>query len=81
MCCGVPCIATDVGDCKHLIGNTGIIVPPQDSYRLSVALEELITKAQTSNWQSLKDSCRQRMQQVFSFRKMLDKYLDIWGCY
>jgi glycosyltransferase involved in cell wall biosynthesis len=38
MASGVACIATDVGDSRHIIGNTGVMVPPRDSASLAAAL-------------------------------------------
>jgi glycosyltransferase involved in cell wall biosynthesis len=42
MACGVPCIATDVGDCRFLLGSAGIIVPPSDPFALAGALRYVI---------------------------------------
>ncbi|MBE7440640.1 MAG: glycosyltransferase [Spirochaetales bacterium] len=39
MATGLPCIATDVGDCAWIVGNTGSIVPPGG--RLDLALKSL----------------------------------------
>lgn len=36
----LPVISTDVGDCKALIGDNGIIVPPGDANALANAIEE-----------------------------------------
>lgn len=43
MASGVPCVATDLGDCAWLIGETGTIVPRRDSDALAGALERLIS--------------------------------------
>lgn len=40
MSTGIPCIATNVGDSQVIIGNTGFLVPPNDSEQLALAMLE-----------------------------------------
>jgi len=41
MSCGVPCVATDVGDCGAVIGDPAAVVPPRDPAALADAWERL----------------------------------------
>ena len=42
MACGVPCVATNVGDSVHVMGGHGRIVPPRNSVSLAEAVIELL---------------------------------------
>ena len=42
MACGVPCLATDVGDCRSLLAGIGEVVPPRDAGALAAGLERLV---------------------------------------
>lgn len=44
MSCGVPCVASDVGDAAAIIGETGSVVPPRDAQALADAVLALLAR-------------------------------------
>lgn len=44
MSCGVPCVATDSGDTREVVGEFGEVVPPSDVIALSGGLERMVRK-------------------------------------
>ena len=44
MACGVPCVATDVGDSGLVIGDVGELVPPKDPIALKTAMRLVLNR-------------------------------------
>ena len=79
MACEVPCIATDTGDSKYIIGQDGWTVPikkPLDFfYALCTAHNEFKNK---KIWSLRKRKCRDSVYKIFEINFMVNKYNKIW---
>lgn len=73
MACGVPCVATDVGDCAYIIGDTGKIVPPGDVVAFARALEEIL-KLSPSQRAALGKKARSRVAHLFEIGRIVKCY-------
>jgi glycosyltransferase involved in cell wall biosynthesis len=73
MASGVPCVATDVGDCAWVLGPHGTIVPPRDSEALARALGRLIDLGGEARRQ-LGLGGRARIVQHFSIHEVVRQY-------
>ncbi len=80
MACGVPCVATDVGDSALIIGDTGYIVQPGDSYVLGKAIREVLALVPAERC-AMGRAARRRVEQMFDIVvvvKLFEKfYLEI----
>jgi len=64
MACGVPCVATDVGDSALLIGNTGALVPPRNPDALAHGWSALFDRIDANP--ALGVAARQRIVDQFN---------------
>jgi glycosyltransferase involved in cell wall biosynthesis len=79
MACGTPCVATDVGDARRIIGTTGWIVPPADSGALARAIDTALgARALGPGWRERQQACRARIVDNFSLQLMVDRYEASW---
>lgn len=73
MACGLPVVATDVGDCRAIVGEYGWIVPKADPESLAQAMLEAASQA--GNWPA--DSSRNHVAQNYSVDAMVEKTLHV----
>jgi glycosyltransferase involved in cell wall biosynthesis len=78
MACGVPCVATRVGDCELLIDGTGYVVSPEDTPALVEALGRMAELAPWARSQ-LGQLARRRIEDHFEIRHILDRYMLAYG--
>jgi glycosyltransferase involved in cell wall biosynthesis len=78
MACGLPIIATDVGDTARIIENrvSGLVVPPRDVDSLRQALSELIQEPDRAR--RFGEVGRERVVKHFSSTQMAQKYLALY---
>lgn len=73
MACGVPCVATDVGDCRWIIQNHGRVVPPRDPEALGEALAWLAGMKPDERRQ-IGEAARARVIANFSIQEIVRAY-------
>jgi glycosyltransferase involved in cell wall biosynthesis len=78
MAAGLPCIATDVGGVREVLGGgAGILVPPGNVKALSAAMEQLI--AEPGLAAALGAGGRKRIEEQFSLTRCADDHVRLWS--
>ena len=77
MACGVPCVATDVGDSALIVGETGRVVPPHDPLALAAAWEELLALAPDAR-RRLGQAARLRVQERYELVGITRRYENVY---
>ena len=60
----IPCVATDVGDAKFIIGQTGWIVPQKNSLKLALSLRNAFLKINSKEWKNRCKQSRVRIKKI-----------------
>ncbi|MDO8607317.1 MAG: glycosyltransferase [Phaeospirillum sp.] len=69
MACGVPCVATQVGDAALILGETGTIVPARSPERLAEAAITLLDRPEAGT------AARERIVEAFSVDRLAEATL------
>lgn len=74
---GVPCVVTDVGDASILVGDTGVVVPQEDSPALARGVLKLVSMSEVER-KYLGSTARKRIEDVFSLPVARRRYHDLY---
>jgi glycosyltransferase involved in cell wall biosynthesis len=76
MACGVSCVATDVGDVKLLVAETGRVVRTGDARALADGIAELLSLSREEQLE-LAAAARRRVVEHFSADTLIGRTLDV----
>jgi glycosyltransferase involved in cell wall biosynthesis len=77
MACGLPAIATDVGDARSIIGDAGVVVPVSDPAALAAAIRALAAESRTARHRR-GERARARILENFSLPQAVDRYRALY---
>lgn len=72
MACGRHCVVTDVGDSSFLVGDAGVVVPPNDPEALAEGLRQALSVGRSSN-----ERGRQRILEHFTVSHLADQTEEV----
>lgn len=76
MACQHPCVVTDVGDSRWIVGNTGEIVPPNDPETMCSALLDLARSLMGPSPRSGVQA-RARINELFNVRQLAERTIAV----
>ena len=76
MACGIPCVATDVGDSAQLVGSVGELVPARDSQALKQGMLHLLDRIEKEG-KSLNAQVRQWITEQFGVAKLVSCTVEV----
>ena len=76
MACGVPCVATDVGDSAWIVGSQGLVVPPGNPEALATRWQDVVDKAPEAR-SAIGLGLRERVAKNFSLDRMIEQTAEV----
>ncbi|GAA5786401.1 hypothetical protein YWS52_27240 [Chitiniphilus shinanonensis] len=77
MASGVPCVATDVGDARYIIADTGSVVNPGDMRGIAESIAKLLDLPQSER-EEMGRKARQRVVDNFALTDVVHKYNSLF---
>jgi glycosyltransferase involved in cell wall biosynthesis len=77
MACAVPCVVTDAGDTRFIVGDVGFVVPPSNSQALADAIGAVLDMPAAERG-ALGHRLRERVLAEFSLQKMVTAYHEVY---
>jgi len=78
MACGVPCVATDVGDSRLILGDIGRIVPVRGQTQMARAWREILDMTPDRR-RDVGTAARARMERLFDLKVVMERYESLWS--
>lgn len=77
MSCGVPCVATDVGDSARIIGDTGIVVRPGDAAALADGWLKILNIGKEAR-KAKGENARSMIVEEYELGKIVNRFEDLY---
>lgn len=71
MACGTPCVVTDVGDAASIVGETGLVVPPDDPAAMAAAWRKMLSRTRGERAE-LGRRARERVRERFGVDQLVE---------
>lgn len=78
MACGLACVATDVGDCSAILGDTGLTVPARDAEAMAAALVRMADLGAVGR-ANMGEAARQRVVNLFELQRVALQYRRLYA--
>jgi glycosyltransferase involved in cell wall biosynthesis len=78
MACGVYCVVTDVGDAAYIVGDTGVVVPPEQPEALARGIETALRDVASRGQGRAGAAGRARVLANFDLARMVRDYIAVW---
>lgn len=78
MSSGVPCVVTDVGDCRDVVGDTGLVVSPESPEEMAQGLSSLFAMPGNSRF-LMGEAARKRIETTYSIDNVIRRYEKLYA--
>lgn len=78
MACGVYCVVTDVGDAAFIVGDAGVVVPPEQPEALARGIETALCEVASRGRMRAGEAGRARVLENFDLARMVQSYIAVW---
>jgi glycosyltransferase involved in cell wall biosynthesis len=77
MAVGLPTVATDVGDARLILGDTGLLVRPRDPAAMEAAVRSLLEEA-TESHRARATAARARIQERYAIARCVAEFVETY---